>query len=50
MAKQRVFIGFDVDNDADAKTMLVGHSHSDSLFDFKDALVKEHLPVDWKVK
>jgi hypothetical protein len=51
MAKSRVFISFDVDNDADAKTMLVGQAaHSDSPFDFKDASVKEHLPGDWKDK
>ena len=51
MAKPRVFISFDVDNDSDAKTMLAGQAKlADSPFDFKDASVKDHLPGDWKEK
>jgi len=41
IAKKRVFISFDVDNDEGAKTMLAGQAkHEDSPFDFKDASVK----------
>ena len=51
MAKKRVFISFDVDNDEGAKIMLAGQAkHEDSPFDFQDASVKEHLPGDWKDK
>jgi hypothetical protein len=51
MAKPRVFISFDVDNDADAKMLLAGQAlNDDSPFDFKDSSVKEHLPGDWKAK
>ena len=51
MAKKRVFISFDVDNDEGAKTMLAGQAKlEDSPFDFKDASVREHLPGDWKEK
>lgn len=51
MAKKRVFISFDIDNDEGAKIMLAGQAkHDDSPFDFKDASVKEHLAGDWKDK
>jgi hypothetical protein len=51
MAKSRVFISFDVDNDADVKMLLAGQAlHDDSPFDFKDSSVKEHLTGDWKAK
>jgi hypothetical protein len=51
VAKKTVFVSFDVDNDSDAKLMLVGQAaHPDSPFDFKDASVKEHLSGDWKEK
>jgi hypothetical protein len=51
MAKTRVFISFDYDNDADAKIMLAGQAKlTDSPFDFADASVKEHLTGDWKAK
>lgn len=51
MAKKRVFISFDYDNDANAKVMLAGQAkHSDSPFDFTDASVKDHLTGDWKLK
>lgn len=51
MAKQRVFISFDVDSDQGAKTMLVGQAkQEDSPFDFLDASVNEHLSGDWKEK
>ena len=51
MARKRVFISFDYDHDEGAKIMLVGQAkHPDSLFDFKDASVKEYLTGDWKDK
>jgi hypothetical protein len=51
MGKQRVFISFDYDNDADIKTMLAGQAKlADSPFDFTDASVKQHLTGDWKEK
>lgn len=51
MAKKRVFISFDYDNDEGAKIMLAGQAkHEDSPFDFKDASLKEPLSGDWKAK
>lgn len=51
MAKQRIFISFDYDNDSDIKVMLAGQAKlADSPFDFIDASVKEHLTGDWKEK
>jgi hypothetical protein len=51
VAKKRVFISFDVDNDQGVKTMLAGQAKlPDSPFDFIDASIKEHLPGDWKDK
>lgn len=51
MAKKRVFISFDYDNDEGAKVMLAGQAKlPDSPFDFTDASVKEHLTGDWKEK
>ncbi len=49
--KQRVFISFDVDHDADTKIMLAGQAKlTDSPFSFTDASVKEPLSGDWKSK
>ncbi len=51
MAKKRVFISFDFDNDEDIKIMLAGQAKlPDSPFDFTDASVKEHMTGDWKEK
>lgn len=51
MAKKRVFVSFDYDNDEGAKTMLAGQAKlPDSPFDFTDASVKDHLQGDWKEK
>lgn len=51
MAKQRVFISFDFDNDEGTKIMLAGQAKlPDSPFDFTDASVKEALTGDWKEK
>ena len=51
MAKSRVFISFDYDNDEGQKHLLVGQSkHPDTPFDFADWSSKEHLTGDWKAK
>ncbi|HKX50366.1 MAG TPA: TIR domain-containing protein [Candidatus Binatia bacterium] len=51
MAKQRIFISFDYDNDEDIKIMLAGQAKlPDSPFDFTDGSIKEHLTGDWKEK
>lgn len=51
MAKKRVFVSFDYDNDARLKDLLVGQSkHSDSPFELADWSIKEHLTGDWKEK
>lgn len=51
MAKKRVFISFDYDNDEILKTFLVGQSKlDDSPFEFIDCSVKAHLTGDWKEK
>lgn len=51
MAKKRVFISFDYDNDEGIKVMLAGQAKlPDSPFDFTDASVKDHLTGDWKEK
>jgi hypothetical protein len=51
MAKKRIFISFDYDNDSGAKHMLAGQAlKPDSPFDFRDASIKEHLTGDWKEK
>ena len=51
MAKTRVFISFDYDNDEGTKIMLAGQAKlPDSPFEFTDASVKDHLTGDWKDK
>lgn len=51
MAKTRVFISFDYDNDARQKDLLVGQAnHPDTDFEFADWSSKEHLTGDWKAK
>jgi hypothetical protein len=51
MAKKRVFVSFDYDNDARLKDLLVGQSkHPDSPFELADWSIKEHLTGDWKEK
>jgi hypothetical protein len=51
MAKQRIFISFDFDNDADIKNALAAQAKlPDSPFDFTDASLKEALTGDWKAK
>jgi hypothetical protein len=51
MAKKRVFISFDYDNDQGQKHLLVGQAKlPDSPFDLADWSSKEHLTGDWKAK
>lgn len=51
MAKTRLFISYDYDNDAVLKEFLVGQSMlADSPFEFADASVQAHLTGDWKEK
>jgi len=51
MAKTRLFISFDYDNDSDLRILLAGQAlHPDSPFEFADASVKEPLAGNWKDK
>jgi hypothetical protein len=51
MAKKRVFISFDYDNDKGLKELLVGQAKlEDSPFELADWSNKEHLTGDWKKK
>jgi len=51
MAKKRVFVSFDYDNDARLKDLLVGQSKlEDSPFELADWSIKEHMTGDWKEK
>ena len=51
MAKKRVFVSFDYDNDARLKDLLVGQAkHEDSPFELADWSIKEHMTGDWKEK
>jgi len=51
MAKTRVYISFDYDNDDDLKVLLVGQSkHEDTPFYIADWSIKEPITGDWKKK
>jgi hypothetical protein len=51
MAKKRVFISFDYDNDKFLKVALVGQAnHGDSPFELADHSIQEALTGDWKEK
>ena len=51
MAKKRVLISFDYDNDRTIKEFLVGQAKlADSPFEIADWSAKEHLTGDWKEK
>lgn len=52
MAKARVFISFDIDNDESLKHLLVGQSkNEDSPFEISDWSLKEAAPErDWEEK
>lgn len=51
MARQKLFVSFDFDNDSDLKMLLVGQAkHQDTPFDIWDSSVKEHMDGDWIAK
>jgi hypothetical protein len=51
MAKKRVFVSFDYDNDAFLKTALVAQAkNDDSPFEMADYSIKAELAGDWKKK
>lgn len=51
MAKKKVFISFDYDNDSALKELLVGQAkHDDSPFELADWSIKEHIDENWKAK
>lgn len=51
VAKKRVFVSFDYDNDARLKDLLVGQSkHADSPFELADWSIKERITGNWKEK
>jgi len=51
MARKKVFVSFDYDNDETLKTFLIGQSkHEDTPFDIWDSSVKAHLTGDWEAK
>lgn len=51
MARKKMFVSFDFDNDADLKMLLVGQAkHPDTPFDVWDSSVKKHLTGDWEAK
>lgn len=51
MARQKVFVSFDFDNDSAIKMLLVNQSKlDDTPFDIWDSSVKEHMDGDWQAK
>lgn len=49
MAKTRVFISFDYDNDVDLKNLLVGQAKNyDSPFEISDWSIKETVAGNWR--
>jgi hypothetical protein len=51
MAREKLFVSFDYDNDATLKMLFVNQSkHDDAPFDIWDSSIKEHLTGDWKEK
>lgn len=51
MAKTRVFMSFDYDNDSDLKTLLCGQAkNDDSPFSIVDMSIKEPIDQNWKDK
>lgn len=51
MARKKVFVSFDYDNDSTLKMLLVNQSkHPDAPFDIWDSSVKEHIDQDWQQK
>ncbi|MDY7576190.1 TIR domain-containing protein [Actimicrobium sp. CCI2.3] len=51
MARKKVFVSFDFDNDATIKMLLVNQSKlDDTPFDIWDSSVKKHMEGDWQDK
>ena len=51
MARKKVFVSYDFDNDATLKMLLVGQAkHEDTPFDIWDSSVKAHIDGDWEAK
>ena len=51
MARKKVFVSFDYDNDATIKMFLVNQSkHPDTPFDIHDSSIKEHIDGDWQAR
>jgi hypothetical protein len=51
MARQKVFVSFDFDNDSAIKMLLVNQAKlDDTPFDIWDSSVKEHMDGDWQTK
>ena len=51
MARKKVFVSFDYDNDATIKMLLVNQSkHPDTPFDIHDSSIKEHIDGDWQAR
>ncbi len=48
-SRQKMFVSFDYDRDADLKLLLVGQSkHDDTPFVIWGSSVKEHIDGDWR--
>ncbi len=51
MARAKVFVSYDYDNDAAIKMLLVNQSKlPDTPFDIWDSSVKEHIDGDWQAR
>lgn len=51
MAKAKIFVSFDYDNDKSLKELLIGQSkNEESPFEISDVSIKEELTGDWKEK
>lgn len=51
MARRKLFVSFDFDNDSTLKMLFVNQTkHPDAPFDIWDSSVKEHMTGDWQSK
>jgi hypothetical protein len=51
MARKKMFVSFDYDNDATLKMLFVNQSkHPDAPFDIWDSSVKDHIDGDWEAR
>lgn len=51
MARKKLFVSFDFDNDSTLKMLFVNQTkHPDAPFDIWDSSVKEHMTGDWQSK